>query len=124
MKTLPEILDGLRGKDDKQRAEALDASREFGAAGIEPIAPLLGDPETEIRRAGKRALESIVHDAGHGGTLGTKAEETEAKLILALEQAEADQPRRELIWFLSEVGSQPSVKVLAPLLTVMVPVYV
>jgi hypothetical protein len=116
MNTLPEILDGLRGDNDQQRAEALAASRKLGAAGVEPIAPLLGDTETEVRRAGKRALESIVHDAGEGGSLDAKAAEVEGQLIRALKQAKADQARRDLIWFLSEVGGQPSVDALGPLL--------
>jgi len=116
MNTLPEILDGLRGNDDQQRADALDAGRKLGAGGIVPIAPLLGDDETEVRRAGKRALESIVHDAGKGGALGAQATEVEAQLIRALKQAKADQARRDLIWFLSEVGGQPAVDTLAPLL--------
>ena len=116
MNTPPEILNGLRGKDDQQRAQALDASRKLGAAGIVPIAPLLEDEETEVRRAGKRALESLVHDAGQGGKLGAEATAVEAQLIRALQQAKGEQARRELIWFLSEVGGQPSVDVLTPLL--------
>ena len=116
MNTLDEILEALRSNNDQQRADALKASPALAASGVKPMALLLADSETEIRRAGKRALEAIVHDAGKGGSLGTQAAEVEAQLIQALQQAPADQARRDLIWFLSEVGRQPTVDALAPLL--------
>jgi HEAT repeat protein len=116
MNTLPEILDGLRSADDQQRADALLASRKLGASGIEAIALLLGDAETETRRAGKRALESIVHDAGKTGALGAEAVAVEAQLIRALARAEPDQARRDLVWLLSEVGGEAAIEALAPLL--------
>lgn len=112
MNTLPEILSALRSNDDEQRTAALAASRELGSAAIAPIAPLLADPETETRRAAKRALEPIVHDAGKDGSLGQPARQVEAQLLSALQAATDDQARRDLIWFLSEVGGEPAIQAL------------
>jgi HEAT repeat protein len=117
MNTIPEIVAGLKSSKDAQRAAALEAARRLGAAGIQPIAPLLADPETEVRRAAKRALEPIIHDAGSSGTLGQPAAAVEKALLTSLAQLSDEQARRDLIWFLSEVGRNETVDALAKLLS-------
>jgi HEAT repeat protein len=117
MNTPTDIANALKSTNDSQRADALKAARTAGAAAVPAIAPLLADPQTETRRAAKRALSSIVYAAGHDGRLGKPAAQAEQALITALSQLTDTQARRDVAWLLSEIGDGPTVKALATLLT-------
>jgi len=114
--TPSELAAALKGKDDQQRAAAIDSAAECGPAAIKAVCPLLGDPETETIRAAKRALYKIVHDAGKPGA-ATKAKAAEKEFIAVLQSSSSIPERREVLWMLSEIGGDESVKPVAALLS-------
>jgi HEAT repeat protein len=116
MNTIPEIISALTSSDGSQRAAALEAASKLGAPGIEAISPLLAHSETEHRRAAQRALAGIVRQAGATGKLGQPAAAAERALLASLARHSDEQARRDIIWFLSEVGQADTVKALADLL--------
>lgn len=116
MNTLPEIVAALTSKEESQRTAAFAAVHQLGAPGIEALAPQLAHSETEHRRAAQRAIGRIVRQAGATGKLGETATAVEHALLACLARQSDHQARRDLIWFLSELGQADTVKALAGLL--------
>ncbi len=114
MNSNAEIVAALKGKDDKQRAEAIHSAPAIGAPVVPAIAPLLGDANVEVRRAARRALEGTVHHAARTG-IGKEAGAVETALIAAL-GSDSVAVRREVLWLLSEVGGDASVPAVSALL--------
>ena len=114
--TPSELAAALKSKDDKQRAAAIDSAAECGPAAIKAVCPLLGDPETETIRAAKRALYKLVHDAGKPGA-AAKAKAAEKEFIAVLRSSSSAPERREVLWMISEIGGDDSVKPIAALLS-------
>ena len=111
-----ELAAALKSKDDKQRAVAIDSAAECGPAAVKAVCPLLGDPETETIRAAKRALYKIVHDVGKPGA-AAKAKAAEKEFVAVLQTSNSVPERREVLWMLSEIGGDDSVKPIAALLS-------
>jgi hypothetical protein len=116
MKTPDEITAALQSNDDAQRAAAISAAAECGAACVSPAANLLASPDTETRRAARRALQAVVRATGRTGKLGSAAREVEKSFLAALAGLQDVQARRDAIWFLSEVGDSDTVRALDALL--------
>jgi HEAT repeat protein len=114
--TPAELAAALKSKDDKQRAASIDAAVQCGPAAIKAVCPLLADPETETIRAAKRALYKIVHDAGKPGATA-KAKAVEKEFVAVLQTSSSIPERREVLWMLSEIGGDDSVKAVAALLS-------
>jgi hypothetical protein len=110
-----ELAAALKSKDDKARAAAIEAAAQCGAAAIQTVCPLLGDAETETQRAAKRALYQIVHDAGKPGAAAA-AKAAEKEFVAVLQASISVPERREVLWMLSEIGGDDSVKPIAALL--------
>jgi HEAT repeat protein len=111
-----ELAAALKSKDDKQRAAAIDSAAECGPAAIKAVCPLLGDPETETIRAAKRALYKIVRDAGKPGA-AAKVKAAEKEFVAVLQGSSSVPERREVLWMISEIGGDDSVKPVAALLS-------
>jgi len=114
--TPAELEAALKSKDDQQRAAGIDSAAQNGAAAVKTVCPLLADPESETIRAAKRALYKIVHDAGKPGA-SAKASAVEKEFIAVLEASSSVPERREVLWMISEIGGDDSVKPVAALLT-------
>jgi HEAT repeat protein len=110
------LVAALRSKKDPARADAIHNAPALGTAAITALCPLLADTDNEVFRAGKRALLAIVRNAGRGKSLGKAAQAAETQLLIALENTAHAQARREIIWMLSEIGSNPTVQALTSLL--------
>jgi HEAT repeat protein len=98
------------------RTQAWLGAGKVGAPAIKPLAEVVTDEKLEVARAAKRALWQIVRHAGRPGAQRQKRRvETELIRFLA-----GDQPasvRREVLWMLSEIGGNRSVKPIAELLS-------
>ncbi len=114
--TPTELASALKTKDDAQRAAAIDAAPQSGAAAVPAVSPLLADPDTETTRAAKRALYKIVRYAGRPGA-ATEAKAVEKEFITVLQASNSVPERREVLWMLSEIGGDDAVKAIAALLS-------
>jgi hypothetical protein len=106
----------LKSTDDQERAAGINSAPQYGAAAIRALCPLLADPNTEITRAGKRALYRIARDAGQPGA-SARARAVEAEFIVVLRTSSSVPERREVLWMISEIGGDDSVKPVAALLS-------
>jgi hypothetical protein len=113
--TPAELAAALKSKDDKQRAAGIDSAAQSGPAAIKAVCPLLADSETETIRAAKRALYKIVRDVGKPGT-AAKAKAVEKEFVAVLQTSSSIPERREVLWMLSEIGGDDSIKPVAALL--------
>lgn len=106
------VVGNLKSKDAKVCGQGIQAARSLDPSAIPTLAELLDSEETEYRRAAKRALEGMVHDAGRPGA--TKAaKDTEKALLMALSRSHSPQAQRELLWLLSEIGGNDSLDAIA-----------
>ncbi len=115
--TLDNLIAKIKDKSDKVRAEGWLSAAKVGAAAIKPLAAVTtsGDSDLEVARAAKRALWQIVHE------FGLVDAEDQRKAILDELQAllTDDWPdafRRDVLWMLSEIGDDSSVKPIAVVL--------
>jgi hypothetical protein len=110
-----ELASALKSNDDKARAAGIESAAGCGSAAIKTVSPLLADPDAETVRAAKRALYQVVHDAGKPGA-AAKAKAAEKEFVAVLQASASVPERREVLWMLSEVGGDDSVKPIAALL--------
>jgi HEAT repeat protein len=110
-----DLIEKIQNTDDKVRGPAWQSAAPLGAPAVKPLAQVaLTSPEMEVARAAKRALWTIVRQAGRPGA-DKERKAVEAELIPLLTAGEPN-VRREFVWMLSEIGGDPSVKPLAALL--------
>ena len=104
-----------RIKDEKTRIAAWEEAAELGAPAVRVVGPLLADPDTEVTRAARRALDRIVHRAGRpGADAERKAVVKELLPLLANGQPVA--VRRPVLWLISEIGGDEAVPPVAAIL--------
>jgi hypothetical protein len=113
--TPAELATALQSNDDKARTAGIEAAPQVGAPAIKTVSPLLASPDTETRRAANRALFKIVRDAGKPGA-AAQARAVEAALVDALQLSTSVPERRDVLWMISEIGGDSSVKPVAALL--------
>jgi HEAT repeat protein len=109
-------MDKIRDGDDKVRAEAWLSAGKVGAPAVQPLAKVMTDSNLEVARAAKRALWAIVRHAGRPGAEQEK-EQVEAEMLELLGGSQPGSVRREVLWMLSEIGSNKCVKPIAGLLS-------
>lgn len=114
--TIDELVSRIRGQDESARAEAWQNAGPLGAPAIKPLAPLMNDPDTELRRAATRAAWKIVRHAGRPGA-APEAAAVGAELIRLLDDESPGTVRREAAWMLSEIAGDEAVDPLARLLS-------
>ncbi len=115
-KAVDELINGIKNKSDKVRGEALQSAGGVGAPAVKSLAKVMGDKDTEVMRAGKRALWKIVRHAGRPRA----RDERNAVVAELMGVLGGDHPtlvRREALWMLSEISGRTSVKAIAELLS-------
>jgi HEAT repeat protein len=115
-KAVDELIVKLKDKNDKVRAEALLSAGGIGAPAVKPLTKVMANKDTEVMRAGKRALWKIVRYAGRPRA----RDERNAVVTELVSLLGDDQPtlvRREVLWMLSEISGRTSIKPIAALLS-------
>jgi hypothetical protein len=110
-----DFLARMKSKDDAVRGPAWQGAAPLGAPALEPLAGLAGDADSEIARAARRAMWKIIRYAGRPGAAAERAAVETA--LLALLKSGSAPVRREVVWMLSEVGTDTAVGPLAGLLS-------
>ena len=115
-KAVDELIVKLKDKNNKVRAEALLNAGEIGAPAVKSLAKVMADKDTEVMRAGKRALWKIVRYAGRPRARDEK-NAVVTELISLLGDDQPASVRREVLWMLSEISGRTSIKPIAALLS-------
>jgi HEAT repeat protein len=115
-KTVDELINGIKDKNDKVRAEALLSAGGVGAPAVKSLAKVMADEDVEVMRAGKRALWKIVRHAGRPRARDEK-KAVVTELVGLLGDDQPTSVRREVLWMLSEICGRPSLKPIAALLS-------
>jgi HEAT repeat protein len=113
--SLDEFIAKIKSTDDKVRGPAWQGAATCGAPAIKPLAEVMTDPNPEIARAAKRAIEVIVRHAGRPGA--KKEAQAAEKELVPLLKNNAAPVRREALWMLSEIASDDAVAPMAALLS-------
>ena len=111
-----DLIKQIQGEDEETRAKAWQHAFVAGPGAVRPLASLMTDPQMEIGRAAKRGLWKIVRHAGRTGADPEKARVI-AELLTLLGDDQPRAVRAEIIWMLSEIGSDECVAPLAALLS-------
>jgi HEAT repeat protein len=110
-----DLLTRLRSTDDAVRGGAWQGAGPVGASAVPALVELMLAAEPEVARAAKNALWTVVHHAGRPGG------DEEARAVAAALGTRLEHPsaavRREVVWMLSEVGDDGSVKPMGRLLS-------
>jgi hypothetical protein len=109
------LVKDLKSGDDKVRGAAIEGAAAMGGRAVPALADLLASTEVEYARAARRALYKIVRHAGRPGA-ETEARAVEAELIKVVNQSRPVQPRRDLLWMVSEIGGDGAVDTVASFL--------
>jgi HEAT repeat protein len=112
--TRQELIERIKGGDDKARGDAWQSAGPVGAGAVKPLAELATNAEPEVARAARRALWNIVRHAGRptgGAETGAVAKE-----LVPLLAAGSPDVRREFVWMLSEIGGSDAVPAISALL--------
>ncbi|MBN2505860.1 MAG: HEAT repeat domain-containing protein [Verrucomicrobia bacterium] len=112
--TVEQLVAHIQNTNDSIRGPAWQNAGPAGAPAVKPLAGLMTHKDFEIARAAKRGLWKIVRHAGRPGAQA-EAESVERELIPLL----ASTPhtvRREVLWMLSEIGTDRAVEPMAVLL--------
>jgi HEAT repeat protein len=115
-KAVDELINGIKDKSDKVRADALLNADEIGAPAVKPLAKVMADKDIEVSRAGKRALWKIVRHAGRPRARDEK-KAVITELVGLLGDDQPTSVRREVLWMLSEISQRRSVEAIAALLS-------
>jgi HEAT repeat protein len=111
---IQELIERIKSPDDALSGAAWQSAGPYGAAAVGALAVLMADGDFELARKGKRALYKVVRHVS-APAAGSERRAVEKELIVVLETSPTP-VRRDLIWMLSEIGSDRSVKPLAALL--------
>lgn len=109
------LLEGLKQSDPDARTETWQRAPEVGAQAVKPLVGLMGHENAEVARAAKRGLWHMIRHAGRPGAEAERgAIESELTQVIL-----PDQPAsilRDLLWMVSEIGTDRSVPAITALL--------
>jgi len=108
------LVTKIKSTDDAVRGPAWQGAGPIGAPAVAPLAEVMSDPDFEIARCAKRAIEKIVRYAGRPGA-GQERQAVQAELVRLLKHASPN-VRRHAAWMLSEIGDDAAVDPMAVLL--------
>jgi HEAT repeat protein len=114
--TTNEMIERIKGSDDKARGDAWQRAGMLGAAAVKPLSDVASSSEMEVARSAKRALWKIVRHAGRPSA-DVERKAVVAELLPLLAPGDPN-VRREYVWMLSEIGDDSAVQPLAALLAV------
>lgn len=109
-----EFIAKIRSKDDAVRGPAWQGAGPVGAPAVAPLAEVMSDPDFEIARSAKRAIERIVRYAGRPGA-DSERQAVQGELVKLLKHSNVN-VRRHAAWMLSEIGDDNAVAPMAELL--------
>jgi HEAT repeat protein len=109
------LIERIKSPDDVTSGAAWQSAGPYGAAAVKPLAALMADGDFELARKGKRALYRVVRHVG-APAADRERRTVEKELIVVLETSPSP-VRREVLWMLSEIGSERAVGPMAALLT-------
>ncbi len=109
-----ELIRDIKSDDDDVRAAAWQSAEKFGAAAVKPLAVLARDSQEEVARAATRGLWRIVRHCSRPGADDERRAVNKA-LTSALSGKKNTQFTRDVLWMLSEIGDERSVKPIAAL---------
>lgn len=112
--TVDELLAKIKNTDDAVRGPAWQNAGPIGAPAVVPLAEIMADPDFEIARSAKRAIEKIVRYAGRPGA-EPERKAVQAELVKLLKHSRLD-VRRHAVWMLSEIADDDAVDAMATLL--------
>lgn len=107
-----QLIERIKGNDEKARAEAWLHAGPVGAAGVVPLTEAMTGGDVEQTRAAQRACWRIVRHAGRPGADAEKKAVADA-LIGLLRGRQPTAVRREVLWMLSEIGGDDAVEAVA-----------
>jgi len=110
------LIAKIKDTNDKVRTEAWLGAGKVGAPAVKPLARVMTDEELEVARAAKHGLWKIVRHSGRPGADDEK-KAVVAELIGLLGNDQPTPVRREVLWMLSEIGGEESIKPIAALLS-------
>ena len=108
------LIARIKSPDDTVSGAAWQSAGPYGAAAVKPLAALMADGNFELARKGKRALYRVVRHVSAPAADGERRA-VERELIIVLETSPSP-VRREVLWMLSEIGSERAVGPMAALL--------
>jgi len=112
---LEELVKEIQSDKPEVRTAAWQAAGAVGTSAVKPLAKLCAEENLEVGRAARRGLERIVHTVGAPGVQPAKLAVIRELLSLLGD----DWPvslRRDVLWWLSEIGGGESVEPIAALL--------
>jgi hypothetical protein len=112
---LEDFIGRIRSQDDAVRGPAWQGAASRGAPAVKLLIPVMEDSDFETARAARRALWNIVRHAGRPRAL--KEGLAVSRELVASLPGSAKATRRELLWMLSEVGTDEAIPAMAALLT-------
>jgi HEAT repeat protein len=112
--SVEELIKRIKNPNDAAGGPAWQGAAACGAEAIQPLAELLLEPDMEVARSAKRALYCLTRHAGRPGA-DAEARAVEAALLPLLAH-EKSAVSREVLWVLSEIGSDRAVAPMAALL--------
>lgn len=113
--SVDDLVARIKSADDKVRGPAWQNAGPAGAPAVKALAGLMTDEAFEVARSAKRALYKIVRHAGRPGA-DAEARAVEKELVPLL-KSDAAVVRREVLWMLSEIGSEAAIPPMAALLS-------
>lgn len=108
------LITKIKSTDDAVRGPAWQGAGPVGAPAVAPLADVMSDPDFEIARSAKRAIEKIVRHAGRPGA-DAERKAVQAELVKLLKHSNVN-VRRHAVWMLSEIGDDEAVAPMAEML--------
>ncbi|MCC6154615.1 MAG: hypothetical protein IT367_12690 [Candidatus Hydrogenedentes bacterium] len=109
-----DLIRAIKGDDEEARAAAWQCAENFGTAAVKPLADLTRDKQPEVARAATRGLWRIVRHCSRPGA-DTERRAVNKALTSLLSPKKHTQFTRDVLWMLSEIGDDRSVKPIAAL---------
>ncbi len=110
-----DLVQKLNSEDPDIRTAAWRSAGDVGAPAVKSLARLMISGDTEVARAAKRGMWQIVRQCGRPGADAQRKAVNKA-LVRLLSDRFPMGIRHEVLWMLSEIGSDASVKPVATLL--------
>jgi hypothetical protein len=105
---LKDLLEKIQSEDPAIRTQAIVDAPQVGPSAVVPAGELMTHENIEVGRAAKRAVWNIVRHSGVPGS-GNTAPAVAAELLALLSKLSATEPKREVLWMISEVGGEEAV---------------
>lgn len=105
----------IQSKDDSVRGPAWQSAARWGAPAVKLLVPVMQDQDFEVARSARRALWVITRHAGRPGA--AREAKAVARELVARLAGSPSSTQRELLWMLSEIGSDDEIPPIAALLS-------